>query len=280
MANKNDFGTELSALKWLICHHKAKEQYRCQMVEDLKIKDGDRVLDSASGPGFWSLLFANKVKPSGKVVGLDLSEESIDFAKNQLQHYPDYREIVAYVQGNLSRLPYENRSFDLVFCGNVLSYIPPGHLLEAIAEQKRVVKKGGRLVFKDWDDGTILYHPLPPELRLRVIAATAKAIDNESQLDYTDNFMAPKVRGVLQQSGLQNVSTRLYPTPIVPPFSEETRYYLVEHTRWLTEKAAPFLSKEELQMWISYFDPKSSQYILDREDFYYYTVETINIGTV
>ena len=70
-------GLELSSVEWLLDHHRAKELQRLQMVEDLRFRPGDVVLDSACGPGFWARMFAERVLPTGRVVGLDFSEPAI-----------------------------------------------------------------------------------------------------------------------------------------------------------------------------------------------------------
>src|SRR5919202_668453 len=58
---ENAQGLQLSSVEWLLDHHQAKENERRKMVQDLRLRPGDRVLDSASGPGLWSRLFAERV---------------------------------------------------------------------------------------------------------------------------------------------------------------------------------------------------------------------------
>ncbi len=54
---------ELVNIEWQVNHHLAKEPYRQQIVDDLHLQPGDFVLDLGCGPGLWSSMFAEKLKP-------------------------------------------------------------------------------------------------------------------------------------------------------------------------------------------------------------------------
>jgi ubiquinone/menaquinone biosynthesis C-methylase UbiE len=47
-------GLQLSSVSWLLDHHVTKAAERRRMVDDLELRPGVVVLDSACGPGFWS----------------------------------------------------------------------------------------------------------------------------------------------------------------------------------------------------------------------------------
>ena len=63
-------GLELASLEWLLDHHRTKKQERRRMVANLNLKPGDAILDLGCGPGLWTPLFAEKVKPNGRLLGL------------------------------------------------------------------------------------------------------------------------------------------------------------------------------------------------------------------
>nr|MDQ3643102.1 class I SAM-dependent methyltransferase [Actinomycetota bacterium] len=75
-------GLELSRLEWLLDHHQVKERERRQMVDDMNLQVGDRVLDSASGPGLWAKMFAQSVGPYGKVTALDFEADLIEYGRD------------------------------------------------------------------------------------------------------------------------------------------------------------------------------------------------------
>ena len=114
---QNSNGLQLSSVEWLLDHHHAKEAERRQMVDDLRLRPWDRVLDSASGPGLWSRLFAEKVYPGGRVVALDFSQELLQHARAALREDP-LGDVIELLLGELNFLPFDRRSFDVVFLGN------------------------------------------------------------------------------------------------------------------------------------------------------------------
>lgn len=77
---KGEKGLELTNVEWLLDHHKTKLQERRETVDDLNLKPGDVVLDLGCGPGLWTHLLAEKVKPNGRVVGVDFSPDLINYA--------------------------------------------------------------------------------------------------------------------------------------------------------------------------------------------------------
>lgn len=278
--HESDTGLILSGLDWLIAHHKAKEKHRRQMVEDLRLQPGDRLLDLASGPGLWTTLFAEQVKPNGKVVGVDISANSIEFARKALTEYPTYQDVVEYKQGSFDNIPYDDNCFDVVFCANCLNYSDSKQREQILQEQKRVTKPGGRVISKEFDEGATMYYPVPPELMLKVKAAMGKTVTNNLTGKYFDHFVGRQMRELFLSGGFQNVSTRFYPTPIFSPLTEKEKKYLFGFARWFSKAASPYLSEIDKKMWDSYFDPTSSEYILDREDFYFCEVAIFNVGIV
>jgi glycosyltransferase involved in cell wall biosynthesis/2-polyprenyl-3-methyl-5-hydroxy-6-metoxy-1,4-benzoquinol methylase len=96
------------------------------------------VLEAGCATGIGARLFA--AAGARRVVGLELLPELLDEARRKTC---DPR--VEYRQANLNeRLPYDDASFDLVVCTEVLEHIT--HHEHAIAEFLRVLRPGGRLI--------------------------------------------------------------------------------------------------------------------------------------
>ena len=110
-----------------------------------KIKKGDTVLDLGSGAGLDCFLAADIVGSSGKVIGVDMTEEMIEMAtlnaKNQ-----GYNNI-EFKLGDIEDLPIMNNSIDVVISNCVINLAPDK--AKVFSEVYRVLKKGGRMYLSD-----------------------------------------------------------------------------------------------------------------------------------
>jgi len=264
-------------LQWLLDHHEAKARYRREMVDALSLRPGDIVLDVGCGPGLWSELIAEKVWPTGRVVGLDLSAHLIRYARRR-QNESRYRDIMEFHEGSFYDLPFPDNSFSAVFLGNCFSYVTDPE--RVLSEQKRVARSGGKIAVKDFDGGFVLFHPVDQELSCRVLGAAARRLKKYPLNPPFDNYVGRKLDGLMKQSDLSEVSTTSYAIQLVPPLSGASKRYITGNAQWYCETAKPFLSQDDVDAWSRYFDRVSDRYILDRPDFYFCMLEVLCIGTV
>ncbi len=101
------------------------------------------LLDVGCGTG----VFASRVKdafPEVEVWGVDLAPEMIRMGRERWMSLPgEFRP----VQGDSERLPFATGSFDVVTCSNSFHHYP--HQERAVAEIRRVLRPGGRLILID-----------------------------------------------------------------------------------------------------------------------------------
>ncbi len=141
------------------------------MVDDLGLRPGDVVLDLGCGPGLWTPMFAEKVAPGGNVVGVDISKELIDYAALRIADHP-LSGSMRFEVGNFEATPFDDGAFDAVFLGNCCCYA--SDFSRVLREAKRVSR--GRVFSKDFDGGTVIYHPAEERLTATVLAAAARAL--------------------------------------------------------------------------------------------------------
>lgn len=273
---ESERGLQLSSVGWLLDHHEAKLIERQQMVDDLCLKPGAVVLDSASGPGLWVKLFMQTAGPPGRVVGLDFSADLIAYAREHVAE--DCDGTVNLILGDFASLPFDDAVFDLVFLGNCFCYV--SEMGAIVEEHKRVTRPDGRVVSKEFDGGSVIFHPVDAALTLKVLAGAAQALEADTTGDRFDNFVGRKMYGVFLREGFKDVVTRTYAIQKVAPLSEGTKRYISANADWYGRRAAAYLTADERRRWDRAFDPDSDGYVLDREDFYFCMTETVTVGTV
>lgn len=110
-----------------------------------KINEGDVILDLGSGAGIDAFLAAKKVGKTGKVIGVDMTEEMIKKANENAQRY-NYRN-VEFRLGDIENLPIESNSVDIIISNCVINLAPNKD--KVFLEAFRVLKDKGKMFVSD-----------------------------------------------------------------------------------------------------------------------------------
>jgi len=110
------------------------------------LRPGDTVLDHACGAGMDLLIAALRVGPSGKAIGIDMTEAMRECATKGAE-LAGLSEIVDIRAGLYEELPVEDASVDVVISNGVINLSPDKH--KVFDEIYRVLKPGGQLFMAD-----------------------------------------------------------------------------------------------------------------------------------
>lgn len=168
------------------------------------LKQGEIVLDLGSGAGIDVFLASKRVGNSGKVIGVDMTQNMINRAKKVAKD-KGYTN-VEFRLGEIEALPVEDESVDVVISNCVINLCPDKK--KAFNEIYRVLRKGGRLMISD----IVTNEELPQKIKSSFDAwagCIAGALERINYLSIIRDVGFSKIQVVKETSYLVDVSEDL-----------------------------------------------------------------------
>jgi len=152
------------------------------------LQAGEVVLDLGSGAGFDCFLAAAKVGDRGRVIGVDMTPEMLDRARENARK-GEYKN-VEFRLGEIENLPVADGSVDVIISNCVINLAPDKQ--RVFSEAYRVMKPGGRMMVSD----IVLLQPLPEFINESVKAYVGCIAGASLKTDYL---------AAIRKAGFKNV---------------------------------------------------------------------------
>jgi ubiquinone/menaquinone biosynthesis C-methylase UbiE len=220
-----------------------RDEQKPRSVELLAVKPGQHLLDVGCGLGDVTRLLGERVGPSGRVVGIDLSERLIAEARRRTpQSGP-----IDFQAGNAERLPWPANTFDGSRADRVLMFMDRPH--QAVREMVRVTRPGGRIVLGEFDMETAVVDSPYRLLTRKLLNYWCDTIPN--------GWIGRQLPGLFQELGLQAVTV----VPLVLRLTAYPQWNDVFQIEVTVQRAqrANVVSAHEAALWLQHLREADGQ---------------------
>jgi ubiquinone/menaquinone biosynthesis C-methylase UbiE len=184
---------------------------RRRVLELATVRPGEDVLEVATGTGVQLVRLA-RANPGGRTAGVEISEGMLAQTRRRLEASGLAGE-VEVIKGSALELPIADESLDLIVNGYMLDLLPRDDIPRALAEFKRVLRPGGRLVLSNMTKGERRRHRIWDWAYARGVVLTANC---------RGVLAAPVLRELdFIEISREYLSQMLFPTEIVTAQKED-----------------------------------------------------------
>jgi len=178
------------------------------LLDEAGLREGEALIDIATGPGTVARLAAPMLGPGGRILATDIAQPMLDIAKSK----PALAAAapIEYVLSPAAPLAAPSGTFDVALCQQGLQFFPdrPG----ALREMRRVLKRDGRAVIAVWAEIG----------RNAVFAAFHAALRAAAPTELADLILAPfswprgeELKRAAEEAGFREVHVRTRTLPLV-----------------------------------------------------------------
>ncbi|MCG6534532.1 MAG: class I SAM-dependent methyltransferase [Syntrophales bacterium LBB04] len=164
------------------------------------LRPGSSVLDAGCGPGKVTSILYDLVRPGGEILGVDYSEDRIEYAREHYGNDPKVRFLVHDLRDPLR----DAGAFDLIWVRFVLEY-NRAESQDIVGNLTEVLKPGGHLCLLDLDYNCLTHYPLPARMQSILMRLMGKI---EEKFNF-DPYSGRKLYSYLYDQGYEGIQMDL-----------------------------------------------------------------------
>jgi SAM-dependent methyltransferase len=203
------------------------EAFTTFLVERLRPRAGNRILDVGCGTGAVELRLSRLRIPQVVLFGIDLIVERTVIAERTTD---GHNLRASFAAADACHIPFPDRTFDSTFCVAVLQHIAqPG---EALREFARVTRPSGRVLAVEPDNTARYWYSSAPE-GMQAVAAARKFFDLQarSRGEALEPRVGPRLPTLFVEAGIEPLEVQPFPVSI-------SRLGRPERSIWAARRAA------------------------------------------
>ena len=225
------------------------------MAARWRLHEAASLADIGCGLGHWSRLLYPYLRPPARLAGVDREPRWVAEAPKKFHRdFPHVApELFSFHQGDATKLPLDDESFDVVTCQTVLMHL--AQPLDALREMLRILRPGGLLVcvepnnFWNYLAFTSLTEDEPVETLMRRFEFWLRQHRGRLAAGRGNHSLGDLLPGYFARLGLRDIAVHQNdrPAPLFPPYAGADQKALVEQERqWKNSATGPW-NKEDLR---------------------------------
>ncbi len=250
--------------------HRAFERELEAIVGELPLRPGLHALDLACGDGFYTLRLAKRLDPDGSVTAVDTNRAYLAKAIELAAHRRS-RAKVDFVAASFDQLPFDDGTFDFVWCAQSLYTLPdPVVVLRHVA---RVLKPGGLVAVLENDSLHQVFLPWPVRLELPLRAAELRSFI-ESSKNSSKYYVGRRLPATLAAAGFEPLTMTTHAFDRQAPLGAAEQTLLQSYLEDVEKRVADHLDeglKDDLHRLVA---PESPHHLLRQP---YLTMTWLNV---
>ncbi|HEX4349583.1 MAG TPA: class I SAM-dependent methyltransferase [Verrucomicrobiae bacterium] len=219
------------------------------MAARWRLQEASSLADIGCGLGHWSRLLYPYLCQPARLTGVDREPRWVVEAPQHFRHaFPKVvQELISFHQGDATKLPLADNSFDVVTCQTLLMHLPQP--VEAVREMLRILRPGGLLICVEpnnlWNymAFTSLTEDEPVEVLVRRFEFWLRQHRGRIAAGRGNHSLGDLLPGLFAELGLHDVTVHQADRPgfLFPPYDAPAQKALIEQEQqWKHSTTGPW----------------------------------------